>query len=202
MVEFLQPDQHYAPPLSGPGSSQDEPIQPHPGHLVLESDDPDSELDDFITTSSSVTLPFLAPMQPIFLTPQARQYYQASKSSNSKGKEPAAGPPGTAIPEKQIYHALKKSIIQVFGDAGWGKVGNSLAGEISCLVNRSATVSLISFYSQVFLANHLAVYHPCSKRSCPNSMGRADLSDSTRRNPRPSSSHWMFRYVVLCALSK
>lgn len=49
--------------------------------------------------------------------------------------------PGKLIPEKQIYHVLKRSIVDVFGDAGWGKVGNSLSG-MSVLLVRSCMYML------------------------------------------------------------
>lgn len=94
----------------------------------------EDEEEDSPRYPTSSTIPFLAPNQPIFMTPAAQRLAATSSSNTAgKGKETALGmTPGKIIPEKQIYHALKRSIVDVFGDAGWGKVGNSLSGESRC----------------------------------------------------------------------
>jgi len=39
-----------------------------------------------------------------------------------------------AISGKDIFNALKQSVLLNFGDVGWGEVGASLAGELSLLL--------------------------------------------------------------------
>jgi ribonuclease P/MRP protein subunit POP5 len=45
---------------------------------------------------------------------------------------PATSTPGqaVAISGKDVFHALKQSVLLHFGDVGWGEVGASLAGEM------------------------------------------------------------------------
>jgi len=39
-------------------------------------------------------------------------------------------PPSDAISSRDVFNALKQSVLLNFGDVGWGEVGASLAGEI------------------------------------------------------------------------
>jgi hypothetical protein len=137
LVEFFQPDQHCPPSSSKVQELRDLPVFElirGPDGQVPATEDEDEEDEDSPSYPTSSTIPFLAPNQPIFLTPAA-QRLAATNNPTGKGKEVVMGmTPGKLIPEKQIYHALKRSIVDVFGDAGWGKVGNSLSGTLMLLV--------------------------------------------------------------------
>ena len=112
-----------------------------------EDEDGDEDADEPLHYPSPPRIPFLAPNQPIFLTSAAQRLAAASSSGSGVRAGPSSGgqggqggqmtqgeTPGRLIPEKQIYHSLKKTIVEVFGDSGWGKVGNSLSGNVSPLI--------------------------------------------------------------------
>ena len=109
----------------------------------MEEDDEEEDNDDSPRYPTSTTIPFLAPNQPIFMTPAAQRLATSSSPQAVKGKEVVMGmTPGKMIPEKQIYHALKRSIVDVFGDSGWGKVGNSLSGKSELVLLRVLSTCL------------------------------------------------------------
>ena len=49
-----------------------------------------------------------------------------------------------AISGKDIFNALKQSVLVNFGDTGWGEVGGSLAGTLSPFVSRKNGTRLVS----------------------------------------------------------
>jgi ribonuclease P/MRP protein subunit POP5 len=54
----------------------------------------------------------------------------------------------TALNSKQIYAALKHSVIVNFGDTGWGAVGSSLNGTALLLAGRIADrTSAVKYFS-------------------------------------------------------
>jgi hypothetical protein len=137
LVEFLQPDQLQSTIASSSSTSIQSSILELTGlpsdSLVVEDDDHDHDDDDDdpnLPYPSSSTIPFLAPNQPIFLSPQAQNHHSQTQTSSTTITTIKAGdPPGRSIPEKQIYHAIKRSVLDVFGSQGWGKIGNSFAGQ-------------------------------------------------------------------------
>jgi ribonuclease P/MRP protein subunit POP5 len=58
----------------------------------------------------------------------------------------------TPLSASKIYHAIKDSVINNFGDAGWGAVGVSLSGlyhSVFCIDNRftDSIIFIVKYYS-------------------------------------------------------
>ena len=65
-----------------------------------------------------------------------------------------------AISGKDVFNALKQSVLVNFGDTGWGDVGGSLAGASLPSVSRKPHETL-SARSQVLFTHDAPLYHTC-----------------------------------------
>ena len=64
-----------------------------------------------------------------------------------------------AISGKDVFNALKQSVLVNFGDTGWGEVGGSLAGTFCCLqlASRKKQLSFLCTQSNTFRPRHTFV---------------------------------------------
>jgi hypothetical protein len=72
------------------------------------------------------------------------------------------------ITGKEIWAALKQSVIVNFGDAGWGAVGYSMTGSSARM---PAWVCTEVVFSEVLLVYHESMHHTSRQRACTNGVG-------------------------------
>lgn len=71
---------------------------------------------------------------------------------------------------KQIWFAIKQSVLHNFGDTGWGAVGLSLTGECSPSSRNQCSRS-DRIHSEILLSDNEHLYNPSCKRSASYSVG-------------------------------
>jgi len=100
-------------PSAGPSTSTSSSSKPPPPSSSDSDDDEGSSEDsDEDPNDTEPHWPLLGPL-PLLLPPPPNPISGKQKK----------------LDERSIYHALKSSVIQAFGDDGWGRVGGNTSGE-------------------------------------------------------------------------
>ena len=84
---------------------------------------------------------------------------------------------------KQIWAALKQSVISNFGDTGWGAVGSSLTSNLifSLLPKGAIAHKSCVVISQIFLSSHEPLHHTRRTRPTQDRMGERHPHHDHRR---------------------
>jgi hypothetical protein len=97
-----------------------------------------------------------------------------------------------AISGRDVFNALKQSVLLNFGDVGWGQVGSSLAGEIISFLPPSLLLMFRSFpflltaeQSKVFLPYDEPLHRTCrAGRGDKHDLGSARIAGQSGRGWR------------------
>lgn len=135
--------------------------------------------------SETDTLPLdFYPARPAFMVPSpaATSARGLVLSGPASAKGQAGAKARSPVKEKEIWFAIKETIIDVFGDAGWALVGSSFNGDIHRPFVRQQI--LTSAYSPLLLTHHPARHLPRRAGTRPHPVGRPHLSARDRRAAR------------------
>ena len=123
------------------------------------------------------------------------------------------------ISGKDVFNALKQSVLLHFGDVGWGEVGSSLAGELFLPSRLPVYEGLILFFSFLFCFRvvesqiFLPYDEPLRRTNCAGHCNKQDLGSAhvvghsrwgwrgrwcRRVQGRPTCNPYVWCVLILC----